>query len=270
MRTTLLALAFLCLAHDASAQFLRASASALVADEAGNDFDSEETSWTAANSGDTIAHQVVAQTANTLGLPVSEAETRFQAQFGSLKGSVSLATAHSGTGTHSLHGWGTFFPFRNGVGASFNDSILLAGAGEVRLRVTYQLHSILSASTSAGTAEAALDVFAYPLSGSPIAPGPITHTGTGERRTAASFDIVGTAGAQWNIQADLYTFAAISATTIGGHSAFADASQTGSITIEAISGSFSSGSGHDYAPVPEPATWAVLGLGALAMRRRKA
>lgn len=249
----------------AQAQFLRASAVTTISDSAGGAFQSREQDWIIQGSTDTLIRSAYASTVHSM------ASASFAAAFGVLKGDVDAQTSNPGTTNHNASGRGTFFPFTNGVGASFNDKITLAGAPTVRLRVSYGLHSILEESGTGALAESALDTYAYPIAGGPVRTSAIIrHNGPGEFRSAASFVIEGTAGSEWGLQADLYAFASVLSNTPGFSSANADASHTGLITIEALEGTFSSASGHNYvAAVPEPASFAVLGVGLLAFRKRK-
>lgn len=265
MRVAFLSFAFLAMGSLGSAQYLRVSANAFVSDPAGNSFDSNEQNWVVSGAGTMLTESASALTANT------NSTSDFSAKFGQLKGNVAVSTIHSGAGTSQAHAKGTFFPFTDGVGASFNDSFTLVGAGLVAFRVTYTLHSILSELGAGSTAESALDVYAYPTSGPILTGSPIWHTAVGANTTTRSFDGTAPGGSVYGLQADLYAFAALNTSTDGAFSASADASHTASISIEVLSGgSFTTASGHDYAPVPEPASLSVIALGLLALRRRKA
>jgi MYXO-CTERM domain-containing protein len=180
------------------------------------------------------------------------------------------ATAQVSGGTGNASGGGTFASFTNFVGAGFNDRITLAGPGAVTLRVLYSLHSIGSISGEGASTQGGLDVFAFNTGGGPVLTGGrVWHLTPGENTTTLGFDITGTAGDQFTLQGELSIFAGVVRTSVGSSSASLDADHTGLVSIEALSGSFASASGADYAPVPEPGSLLVLGLGALAVRRRR-
>jgi len=260
-------LLFSSLASISSAQYLRASANAFASDVFGNDNQVAETGWSIASEGAALGHSVTARTANT------SAHNEFGASFGHLRGRSTLSTVYS-SGTVSAHAWGTFSSFDSGVGASFNDKITMDGVGPVTLRVKYSLHSNQTISGAGGFSQSALDVFSYGdmITGQKTA-GTTIHTGPGNNVTVRSYDVTGVAGQVFYINADLKVFGSIllsSASPGDGTNVDNDATNTGLITIEQISGSYTSASGHDYAAVPEPASWAALGLGMIAMLRRPA
>lgn len=79
-----------------------------------------------------------------------------------------------------------------------------------------------------------------------------------------------TAGTQLAIGGSMHLFASARGNNLGSGTALLDYGNSAYTEIRPIgAGSFSSASGYSYAPVPEPATMAVLGLGVASLLRRR-
>lgn len=251
--------ALLGLATASQAQFLRAGGSTLVVSPLGNDSDTAELGWSLRPDG------VVVSRTTSSAVGGAQASMSFAAGFGLLRSALSAEVV--GVGPMRAQAAGTFASFNNFVGAAFFDRITLDGAGPVSLRIGTSLHSVLGAPDSETHAEVQLKVDAFSVGVTPlwrVDQSPIVHEGAGERRTASSFIVNGTAGQSFDLLVELSSLVSAStpAGQLGVRRAFADASHTGLVTITALSGSFASASGATYvAPVPEPATYISMAVG---------
>ena len=215
-------------------------------------------------SGDILTRSA---TANVGG---GSASTSFFAAFGSLKGQTHANLSTTGSATASSSG--LFSSFNNFVGASFYDTITLAGPGVVTLSINYSLHSINSDSNALTFAETQLKMDTYSLALGNQNAGAIVHSGAGNRTDSGVITVSGVAGQQFFLEGELSSLSSViyGSSDSGTHTAESDALHTGTVWITPTSGSFTSASGSSYmAPVPEPMTIVVLGLGSGMLLRRR-
>lgn len=263
MNRLLFLAASLALASNGYAQYLRAGAHAHISSLSGNASQTRETPWAIATAGSWASR--TAAVSNVAG----SASSTFESTFGHLRGSTS---AHLSTvGSAFASATGTFGDFTNFVGASSYDTITLAGPGEVRLRLTYHLHTINQDPNDSTVVDTKfkIDTFSTAL-GNRNMPA-FSHVGAGNLTSTNWFEIVGVAGQKFDLLLALSSFSAVDlgSGVAGTHTASSDFMSTAMLSIEPISGSFTSASGAGYAPVPEPASLAALSIGALALIRRR-
>jgi hypothetical protein len=264
MKRFAFAFLILAIAGITNGQFLRAGARAQVVSIDGNDSITSESAWAMHGFGTVVSETATASAGANL------ADTFFSAEFGRLRGKTYARS--SGTGGATVGSFGTFSSINNFVGAGFFDTLTLTGEVPVSLRINYSFHSIntLSAMNADATTVFKLDTFSTSLGNQNIPA--ITHNGAGERTDSGSFIINGVAGNTFDLLAEMSSFSSsfLASSQTGTFTAVSDELNTGLITIDVISGSFSSASGSTYsAPVPEPASLAVLGLGGLLLSRRR-
>lgn len=262
MNRNLFALVLLGLSSVSSAQALRAGARAQVISVWGTPSQTSETDWTVAT---VLTRSAEAHAGG------GHATSTFTSAFGVLKGRTYAET--SGTGPITSTASGTFADFNNFVGAAFFDRITLVGASSIR--INYSFHTFNedpNANTLAET-EFKFDTFSsIPTNTFNVAK--FVHSGAGNHTNSGSVVINGPGGHTFDLLVAMSSFSnsRLADGVTDSYFARSDATNTAMVTIEPLSGSFTSASGSTYAaPVPEPASLATiaLGLGALAGRRRK-
>lgn len=251
----------------AQAQYLRTGATALVSDASGFDTKRNETDWTL-STGVPISQSATASTGSGF------ANANFTAGFGLLKGLTQSSSSFNAGLRAVAQSNGTFAGFNSFIGAGFNDKITVSGAGAVVVTINYKLHSNQTSGGGAGAStQAALDVFSYgsTFTGQ-VGGGKIQFDGDGNRTGTRSYSLTLQNGDSFFVQGELaaYSFVTLNSTNpYGDYFATTDATNTGSITITASGGTFSSASGASYAPVPEPGSLSLMLLGAGWVARRR-
>lgn len=245
------------------AQFLRSGAKAQIVNGLGNQYERRESSWVSATAGDVVSR--VASVEN----PAGKATSGFHSSFGVLKGKAFASV--NALGPASSQSSGSYESFNNFVGAALYDTITLVGAGLMELRLNYALHANNVDPGAETDVFAGLKLDVYNTASGSLRPGAIIIDGPGNRTVTRTLSVFANAGTTITVSLELAAFASVllSSGVPGTLTASTDAMNTGSLTIEAVSGSFTSASGASYAPVPEPASLAALSLGALALCRRR-
>jgi hypothetical protein len=223
---------------------LRAGASAQVVSPSGNDFDTAEQDWITAPDGTVLTRSASAQAG------ANSSSATFISEFGRLRGKTSAVV--NGTGSLSASSDGPFESINNFVGAGFFDTITLSGPGPVSLRISYSFHSVNVDPNTYTLAQSTfkLDTFSSTL-GNRNEP-TIVHSGAGERMNTQSFVINGVAGDRFELLAEMSGFSSVNLLdgVAGEFMASSDATNTAYVTIEPVSGSFTSLSGATY-PISE-------------------